>query len=421
MSCMYSNSFTLFLAKRLIFSKNNNFSIKISLWICISAIAIGSFALTLIFAIMQGFQTVTETRLQSIHPQIILQAPKGQDLNFAKLKTYLSQNSQNLLLSQIQAITPYILSYGVLHNPDLDDQVEFCNVSLIKSIDPKTELLVSQIATKLENQMTLAQTLDADQIIIGVNLAKNLGLTIGRPAQIFVPNNTNAKTKAINFQKINVIIGNIIKTGISEFDDSLIITSLDFAYQHFPDTGISEIGIKLKPQAHESELLSFLKSKLKLNIFSWTELYTPLIAALKLEKHVALTVAMLVILMALMMLVALLFMLITKHSQTITILTILGLTGNKIRHLFLAISLMITGWACLIGLSCAAGVGLLLQNYPFITLPDAYYLTTLPIQLSWNIFIFVFITTIISALLAAQIPLQLISKINLATLLKTNN
>lgn len=418
---MHSNSFTLFLARRLIFSKNNNSAIKISLYLCLISIAIGSFALSLIFAIMQGFQTATESRLQSIHPQIILQAPKGRDLNFDKIKNYLIQESQNLFLNQIQVITPYALSYGILHNPNLSDQVEFYNVSLIKSIDPETEPLVSNLTTKLEKQLILSQTLENDQIIIGANLAKSLNLSINSSAQIFLPNSTNAKNQALNFQKINIKIGNIIKTGISEFDDNLIITSLNFAYQNFPEIGICELGIKLKPQANQSEILKLLKLHLKLNVFSWKDLYTPLIAALKLEKYVALTVAILVILMAFMMLISLLFMLITKHLHTIATLTMLGFSGNQIRNLFLTVALIITGWACSIGLLFAALVGLVIQNYPFITLPDAYYLTTLPIELSLDLFIVIFVSTIISSLLISLIPIKSINKINLVTLLKFND
>lgn len=390
------------------------------MWICTSAIAIGSCALTLIFAIMQGFQTTTETRLQNIHPQIILQAPKGQDLNFVKIKNYLTQN-HDPLLNQIQAVTPYALNYGVLHNPLLSDQIEFYNISLIKAIDPKSETLVSKIETKLENQISLQGALNNHKIIVGSNLAKNLGLTIHSPAQIFIPSSTNAKTKTVNFQKINVIIGGIIKTGISEFDDNLIMIALDFATQHFSDTGICQIGIKLKPQANEAELLKFLNLRLGLHAFSWKDLYTPLIAALKLEKYVALAIALLIILIAIMTLIALLFMLITKHIKTIATLTILGLAPNKIRNLFTTVSLILTSFACLGGMLAALGIGLFIQNYPFITLPDAYYITTLPIQLSSQIFITVFATTIMIALIASQIPLQLISKINLATLLKTND
>jgi len=415
---MNCNSFTWFLAKRLIFSQNNNYSIKIVMWVCTGAIAVGSFALTLIFAIMQGFEATTEIRLQNIHPQIILQAPKGQDLNFGKISSYLAQTK---IANHIEAITPYALAYGVLHNPALDDQVEFYNISLIKAIDPQTEPLVSKIDTKLEKQITLDQILKHDQIIVGTGLAKNLGLTIGSPAQLFIPNSTNAKTKAVSFQNTNVIIGNIIKTGIGEFDDSLIITSLDFATKYFPDAGVCEIGIKLRQGSSEPEVLKNLKTQLNLNIFSWKDLYTPLIAALKLEKYVALAIAMLVILIATMTLIALLFMIITKHTSTIATLTILGLAQSKIRQLLVLISLIITSFACMMGMLAAAGVGLVIQNYPFINLPDAYYITTLPIQLSGVIFILVFITTVAIALIATQIPLQLINRINLATLLKTND
>lgn len=418
MSCMNCNSFTLFLSRRLIFSKNNSYSIKVVLWVCVTAIAVSSFALNLIFAIMQGFQSTTEARLQNIHPQIILQSPKGQDFNFEKIKNYLNQTP---FKNQIQALTPYALAYGVLHNPELGDQIEFYNISLIKAIDPNTESLVSKIDSKLANQVSLTQALSDHKIIVGINLAQNLGLSIGSSVQIFIPDSMSAKTKAVNFQKINVVIGNIIKTGVSEFDDSLIITSLNFAIKFFPECGICEIGIKLKPDTCELKVLTDLKKHLNLNAFSWKDLYTPLIAALKLEKYVAVAIAILVILIAIMTLIALLFMIMTKHTSTIATLTILGLAQSKVRQLIIMIGLIITGFASMIGTLLAACAGLIIQNYPFISLPDAYYITTLPIHLSAKDFVGIWISILIIAMFATQIPLKLIRKINLATLLKTND
>jgi len=415
MGDMNRKSITHFLAYRLLFSKNNNYSIKIVAWVCLSAIAVGSFALTLIFAIMQGLQTTTESRLQNIHPQIIIQAPLGQILNFNKIKNYLDQNTQ------ISACTPYALSYGILHNPDLDTQIEFQNISLIKAINPQTEKLVSQIGTKIEPQISLDQALTNNQIIIGKNLAQNLGVKIGDQIDIFVPNTTNFKNKSLNFQKIKAQVGALIKTGISEFDDSLIVTSLDFMEKSFPNFDIHEIGLKLKPNCDEASIIKQLRSDLKLTVFVWKDLYLAIIAALKLEKYTGLAIAILIILIASMTLIALLFMLITKHTGTIAILTILGLAANQIRITFILISFMLTTVASFIGIFLAAMVGLIIKKYPFINLPDAYYLSTLPVELSMYLFICVYVVTITIALIASQIPLKLINRIKIATILKSND
>jgi len=164
-----------------------------------------------------------------------------------------------------------------------------------------------------------------------------------------------------------------------------------------------------------------LKKALNLNIVTWQELYAPIMSALKLEKYTGLAIAILIILIACMTLIALLFMLITKHTSNIAILTILGLVNTQIKKLFILISLIITSIACIIGMLLAGIFGLVIKNYKFIELPEAYMLSNLPIALSPNIFCFVLISTIIISLIATQIPLNLINKLNLAHLLKSNN
>lgn len=417
---MQHKSILFFLASRLVFGKNNSYAIKIVTWVCFTAIMLGCMALTLIFAIMQGFETTTGERLQNIYPQLILQAPIGQDLNWPKLQAALAQD-QNVLAS-----SPYALNYGVLHNPKLSNQIDLHQISLIKAIDPNTEHLVSNLTTKIQlpedqSQFNLTQLLTGQQILIGCKLATDLGLAIHDSVEIFIPSETNAKHQAINFKKIKAQISALIHTGIAEFDESLIITTLDFAQNNFHEFGINEIGLKLKPGISQSQAVLLLKKKLQLNIVTWQELYAPIMSALKLEKYTGVAIAILIILIACMTLIALLFMLITKHTKNIAILTVLGLDNKSIKQLFILISLMLTSLASLIGMLLAGLLGLVIKNYKFIELPEAYVISNLPITLAPQIFGFVFISTLSIALITTLIPISLITRLNLAQLLKTND
>lgn len=416
-------SIPFFLAHRFIFGKNNSYAIKIVTWICFSAIVIGCMALTLIFAIMQGFESTTSERLQSIYPQVIIQAPLNQTLNWEKLNKYLTSQPD------ILAITPYALTYGVLHNPSLNHEIDLHQLSLIKAIDFQTDGLVSKLTSKIKlpnkpASLTLTQALKDNQVVIGTGLARNLNLAPQDQVEIFIPSETNSKSKSINFKKIKAVLAGTIQTGIAEFDDSLIITSLDFAAKNFHEFGIQEIGLKLnsKLNAKQTNLaLEKLRTDLKLNLVTWQELYAPVISALKLEKYTGISIAILIILMACMSLIALLFMLITQHKTNVAILTILGLTKAQIKHLFLLISLIMTSIASLIGMLLASAIGLIIKNYHFIELPDAYLITSLPITLAPSIFAFVFSSTLVLALIATHVPLNLINKLNLAQLLKTTD
>lgn len=413
---MNKSNIPLFLAHRLLFSKNYSYSIKIVSWVCFSTIAISSFALTLIIAIMQGFETATEERLQSIHPQIIIQSLNNDYLDFIKIKKYLKNNFPEIL-----AISPNTSKHGTIHNPQLSNNIELDNIVLIKGVNPKTENSISKLESKIKNKKSLQQVLDKGKVLIGEGCAESLYLDIDDPIAIFVPTKISTNNKKVSFDQIDTFVGGVFKTGISEFDNDLIITSLDFIAENFNESGVSEIGITLKNNYNEKNVIKNLNDRLKLNVFSWKEPYSTIVSALKLEKYAAVLIAILIIIIASMTLISLLFMLITQHTSTIAILTVLGLSIKKIRLTFTLVSLLITTSACLLGTLLATIAGVVLQNYHFIELPDVYYVSTLPIKLSPTIFFGVIVVNFIITLITTQIPLRLIDKLNVSQILKTNN
>ena len=407
-------SIPFFLARRLLFSKSYAYPIRIVTLICFSTITIGSLSLCLIFAIMQGFQTSTETKLQSIHPQVIMQAAPGTELNIPKITQHLQKH-----FPQVVAWAPNCTKYAVIQNPQLERELDLTNLVQIKGINPQREAQVSQIEQKLLPPIQhLTVALQNHQVAIGSKCAKLHNLKIGEAISLFVP--TEIDPQKVSFEKIQTQVGAIFQTGIAEFDQELIIASLEFMQAHFENCEISELGLKLAPHIPEAQLITELAQAFHVPVFSWREPYSTIVSALKLEKYAGVLIAGLICLIASMTLVALLFMLITQHLSTITILSTLGCTKFQLRCTFTWISLIINGTATLIGLSLAWILGLLLQHYWTIELPDVYYVTTLPIQLNPVIWISIAVITQLITLIIAQIPISLINQLNLNQIIKTN-
>ena len=72
----------------------------------------------------------------------------------------------------------------------------------------------------------------------------------------------------------------------------------------------------------------------------------------------------------------------------------------------------------LFGLIAAYIVGFFLDRYPLITLPDAYYVTHLPIHMTWSIVVIVAMITLILGFLATWIPVSRIGTITIAKVLR---
>lgn len=67
---------------------NKNSTIRTMMKICFFGIFIGTFSLALIVSIMQGFEQATYEKMQSIYPQIIIDA-HGQELDYESLEKIL--------------------------------------------------------------------------------------------------------------------------------------------------------------------------------------------------------------------------------------------------------------------------------------------------------------------------------------------
>ena len=119
-----------------------------------------------------------------------------------------------------------------------------------------------------------------------------------------------------------------------------------------------------------------------------------------------------------MNMISLLFMQIQQKRRDIAIFKAMGMAHTTIKRLFLRIGLSITFVASLLGLGLAAGVGFLLERYPFIQLPDVYYISYLPARMEPEIFLVVFLATMLLGFLATWIPAKRVRKINIVDVLR---
>jgi len=144
----------------------------------------------------------------------------------------------------------------------------------------------------------------------------------------------------------------------------------------------------------------------------------PLVSALMLERYAMFFILGLIMLVASLSIIALIFMIITHKQYEIAVLRSMGTPYSTLVFTFLLVALGITVPATILGILLATGATWLLQTYPFIQLPDVYYVTHLPAQLNGTIVVSIFLLTILTSLVAALIPSLNIKSLRLARLLK---
>lgn len=403
------NIFYLTLAWRYLWSKNRDTSITTMIRICFLGITLGTLALTLTLCIMQGFEHATQQKLQSISPSILIHAAK-EPLEIDALQKILHNE-----FPEVTASAPNMQQFVMIQ----DSHVKaLSSIATLKAIDPHQEPFVTAIATMLVNppDKKLEHLVFDNRVLIGTKLAEQLHIKPGNTFTIwYLPDQSNKN----QLQKIALVVSGIFRTGLEEYDANLIISHLDLAQELFPNQTIDELGIRIKNNSNITTVTKALKKRLHtLEVLSWHELYPALVSALKLEKYVMFFIIMLIVLVASMNTISLIFMQITQKRRDIAILQAYGMSDKAIRATFFCIGFFIGLLGAISGLIAALIIGILIQKFPFINLPDVYYSAHLPISLDPTLFLIVFVTALILTSIATLIPLRDIKRINIAHILR---
>ncbi len=407
------NRFPLLLAFRYLFGAQQKKSISTMIIISSLAIFIGSFSLMLTLAIMHGFDVVTCERLQSIHSQIIIRT-FDDPINMGALEAVLKKE-----FPEIASFSPTVMQQVIIQNPHTND---ISTVVTIKGVDPLTGWSVNSLAQKIYpkwNQSNCKNLFDNKKIIIGKRLAESLDISIGDIVTLlFAPGET--RKKRINLNEAKVTIGGYFSTGIEDFDMGLIFGSLELVHDLFPESGISHVQIKLREGIDEKMIIQKLRNRLDMQVYSWKDLYPALVSALKLEKYVMFVILLLISLIASMNIISLIFMQIHQKRSDIAILRAYGMRADDIRIIFIYMGCFVSFFSCTLGIICAIICSLFLKKYPFITLPDAYFVTHLPVHLEPIHIITVFCCCMILSFIGIWIPLRRTEEIDIAQVLRYN-
>lgn len=436
-----------FLAWRFLTHRRKDSNISFMLKVCFLGIFIGSFALMLTLIITNGFEKVIHEKMQGINAEYVVYAT-GNKIAYPQLRAHLLKECGDVVSG---------ISGSALKQAIIDDTTQ--TVLMLRGIDQIHEHTVNVLNTKiinprLRNEQNRWQIFDKllqpNSIIIGHKLAKEKHYTVGDQITIMLPEPRSQKS--ITLRKAPVTITGIFNVGLEEYDNNLALCSLDQFQEWFDEEGVDALAITLKHPENES-MLSFVKKYGFLQgvgkyfytrlhailgkksgidevqavlgsvspdfiVRSWQELYPALVASLKLEKYVMFIVIALITLVASMNMVSLLFMQIQQKRRDIAIFQAMGMPHNIIREIFLYIGLFITLIASSAGLIAAGIVGALLERYPCIQLPDVYYISYLPARLDAEIFMMVFIVTLLIGFVATWLPAYRTRSIKIAQVLR---
>lgn len=404
---------SFFLAWRLLKSGSSEKNISFMLKISMISIMIGTFALALVFAIMQGFERATHAKLQGIHADIIIKA-RGMGLDYAKIKEILERE----FASEIAACAPMSVQHALVQ-PSLVQTTGFKEgempllLGALIGIDPVAQERVARIP------VIEGDGIGQESVLVGAMAQQQLAVMPGDQLDLFYMGSEKPKKRKVTLETSLATVGGVFKTGIDEFDANVIFCSQDFLESLFPHSEVTQINVRVQQGVEHEVVIDTLRKRFKsLDIFSWKDLYPALVSALILEKYAMFFILALITLVASMNIVALLFMYIVHKKSDIALLEAMGLPQAAIQRLFIVVGMTISALGTGIGLLLAWFASWLLERYPFIQLPDVYYVTHLPAYWDWHIVVSVTIVTLIVSFLASWLPARSIKTFSIAQILK---
>jgi len=221
-------------------------------------------------------------------------------------------------------------------------------------------------------------------ILLGAELARQLGLEVGDEVQLISPDGdvgpTGLRPKLASFR-----VAGIFRTGMYEYDQKLAYTAL-YAAQRFFDLGRdrNQLEARIDDADAIDDLAAAVPGVLEkfpgLVSSSLRERNKNLFSALALERIVMFVILGFIVFVASLLIVSSLVMLVVEKVREIAVLKALGASDSAIVRSFVTIGTFIGLFGVLAGIPLGVGSCVYLIAAGF-SLPREFYLSELPVKL----------------------------------------
>ncbi|RZJ49993.1 MAG: ABC transporter permease [Flavobacterium sp.] len=353
-------NFSLYIAKRYVFSRSKNNAINIINYIASTGIIVGTMALFVVLSVFSGLKVFSLSFTNEIDPDLKMTSTYG--------KSFLITPDQEKEIKNIEGVASYtkIIEERVLFL--FKDKQQVTN---LKGVD-SNYVVVNDIRKKLFNGQWLKP--DTYQVVVGYGIARDFSMGIldfENPLQIFAPKPGKGAIENPEeaFNKTDVLPVGIYSIS-EDLDSKYIFADLGLAQEllMYKPNQVSGVEFKLKENADEKEINSKLKAIFnnKITVKNRAELNQSLYKMLNTENIVVYLIFTLVIIVALFNLVGALIMMILDKKGNLKTLFNLGTDIGHLRKIFLLQGTLLSIFGGIIGLILGILLVILQQKYELI-------------------------------------------------------
>jgi len=371
-------SYELWIARRHLVPKRGRGFLSLITWISVGGIALGTLALIVILAVMNGFEKEVKTRIVGTNAHVLLLGYGSEGIG--PVESLIARVREN---PEVVGVAPFVYGKALVSSKWGSDGI------VVKGVDLEAEANVTDVP-KYIKMLDGPLSLEAKQgelpgIVLGAHVADNLRVALGERVQILTPHTGQASPLGYVPKVRNYRVAGIFKSGMYEYDASLAFIGLGEA-QGFFGLGdkVSALEVRVRdmyraPQIGE-ELLKLLGG-FPYRVSDWIDMNSNLFSWMQTEKRVMFVILALIVLVAAFNITGALIMLVMEKRREIGILRSMGATQGEVARIFVWEGVVIGGVGLVVGATGGLLLCYLLERYKFIKLPgDVYFIDTLPVK-----------------------------------------
>ena len=402
-------SFEFFIGGRYLRAKQKQAFISLISYLSIAGVAVGVMALIVVIAVMAGFEADLKTRILGGQANVILLRYQG------PFDAYREVMQRVDGVPGVTASTPFIYSQVMLRT------AANTTGAVLRGIDPAT---IGGVLKTLEN-VKLPESAPAGDpepigsfpgIVLGRELAKNLGVVPGDTVHLISPRGMLAPTGHVPAMK-PFRVSSYFESGMYEFDQT-------FAYIHLHDAqrllrmgdAVTGVEVRVEDIYQARAVADAIVTQLGSEYYArdWMQMNRNLFKALKLERRVMFIILTLIVLVAAFNIASSLIMMVMGKTKDIAILKAMGATNGSIRKIFVFNGMVIGTIGTGLGLVLGVVLCNLLRRYNIHELTgDIYYFTTqLPVKMEAIDVACIVAAALVICFLATIYPARQAAKLN---------
>nr|CRH04845.1 Lipoprotein releasing system, transmembrane protein, LolC/E family [Candidatus Magnetococcus massalia] len=372
-------------------------------------IALGVAALIVVLAVMTGFKEELQRQILGVISHVTVQSYANRMHDVEDVLRVVRSTPG------VEAAAPYVLANALIYNGGQAYGI------ILRGVEPEQERGVSDLHKNIWRGSV--EKLPRFGVVLGRNLARNLGTTLGEKVTIMVPqgNVTPAGTTP-RFKRFRVV--GIFDSGMHDYDSNL-------AYIHLPDAqklmklGKRVTGVEVKTP--HADLAMGVRQELEQRlpasylVRDWMQMNRNFFNAIKLEKATMFVILSLVVLVAAFNIISSLIMVVMEKGKDIAILKTMGAEGRSIMAIFMINGgiIGITGTLAGLGLGLALAsrleevISWIERTFGLQILHgDVYFIDRLPAKVLTSDLVWITIISLSISLLATLYPAWRASRVD---------